>query len=377
MNEQDNHSISKANVQQRLLRENIRRVHYFSALLSLFLLGFFVFLMTQYTGTYAAFLTGMTVAGEIICIIACLTSYYLIKTPNIPIAKAIHYGFWLFFFICGLLLTHFDLSSYTAMLGYCIFLGVFSFLPILSFSEYGTAMLCQLILLAVSCIQLSLAIQQILMLVMLNLVYFCLSRYLSKIQYRYFSISQRLSTTLKNAEEDPLTGLLNRRGLDKRMSVILPYCVRNKNMIALLILDIDHFKHYNDTFGHPAGDVCIETVAKVLKNTARRNTDIIARIGGEEFVVFIHGTNETDPILLAEKIRSGVEAQRIKHSPTLGSNAIVTVSVGVASMTPDVNDSFDLLYADADKALYHAKKNGRNTVVCSGRIYGHKTKTAN
>ncbi len=273
-------------------------------------------------------------------------------------------------------MTHFDISSSPSLTGYCIFLGIFSFLPILNMLEYSVTMLCQLLLLVISCIQMSISHLTIGMLIVLNIVFFLLSRYLAKIQYRYFTMSQKLSATLKNAEEDPLTGLLNRRGLDKRMGMVLPYCIRNKSTIALLILDIDHFKRYNDSFGHPAGDVCIETIADVLKITARRSTDLIARIGGEEFLVFIHGTNEMEPILLAEKIRAGVEARQIKHSPTLGSKAVVTVSIGIASMIPSDMNSFEHLYTDADKALYFAKKNGRNTVICGGHLYNNDKPTA-
>lgn len=376
MSNQEHITISSAKVQQRLLRENIKRIHYFSALLSLFLLVFFAFLMLQYNGPQAPFLLGMTVAAEIICLISCITSYHLLKSQNIPISRMLHYGFWLFYYVLGLLLTHFDLSSGIALTGYCVFLGIFSFLPILSMMEYSITMVCQLFLLLITGFQVSMTIAQLGMLLVLNAVYFVISRYLAKIQLRYFSLSERLSATLKNAEEDPLTGLLNRRGLDKRVNVILPYCIRNKSMVALLIMDIDFFKRYNDSFGHPAGDACLETVAEVLKNTARRKTDIIARIGGEEFLVFIYDTNEMDAILLAESIRSSVEAKHLRHSPTLGGNAIVTVSIGIATTVPTNADGFEHLYSEADKALYYAKKNGRNTVICGGRICSSSTEKA-
>lgn len=362
-------------IQGRLLNENIKRVNYFSIFLSLLFPVLFVLLMTRFTGDSRSFFLGMCVAGEVVSLLALAASTYLIKSQKFTGALVLHYIFWLFFFIFGLLLTHFDMTSDVSLVGYCSFLAIFSFLPVFAALEYSITMLCQLILLLITCLQVNMPVSRVVMLLIFNATCYILSRYLAKIQYRYFSVSQKLSTTMKNAEEDPLTGLLNRRGLDKRMNVILPYCIRNKSIVALLILDIDNFKKYNDSFGHPAGDVCIQTIGEVLRSTARRSTDLIARIGGEEFLVFVHGTNEMDPILLAEKIRATVEGRRLKHSPTLGANAIVTVSIGVASAIPTSTNSFEDLYADADKALYLAKKNGRNAVISGGRIYSQSGTT--
>lgn len=366
-------AISSTKVHQRLLRENIKRIHYFSALLSLFLLAFFVLLLSQYRGDNFSFLLGISIVSEVVCVVCCIFSRCLMKSPNYQIAHVIHYGFWGYFYIVALTLTHFDITTYSAVIGYTIFLTIFSFLPVLGTTEYSIAMGCQLVLLFISCVNAKMPVIQVTMLLTMNVLFFVLSRYLEMIQRQYLSVSQRLSTTLKNAEEDPLTGLLNRRGLDKRMNVILPYCIRNKSMIAVILLDIDYFKRYNDSFGHPAGDACLEVVAEVLKKTARRGTDLISRIGGEEFLVFVHGTNEMEPIYLAEKIRANIEARQLKHSPTLGTNAVVTVSVGIAYTIPDEHFNFDHLYSEADQALYYAKKNGRNMVICGGRIYGHGT----
>ncbi len=363
-------------IMSRLTRENIKRINFFSAFLSLFFPILFILLYNNYNGLSRSFLLGVLVASEVLCILFFAATTYMVKLQNLTPAPYIHYSFWLFYFIIGLVLTHYDFTRGSALIGYCIFLAILSFLPVLPALEYTVLMLCQLILLLITCLQASMPVSQVVMLLFLNATFYILSRYLSKIQYRYFSVAQRLSTTLRNAEEDPLTGLFNRRGLDKRMNVILPYCIRNKSLVALIILDIDNFKRYNDSFGHPAGDVCIQTIADILRDTARRSTDIIARIGGEEFLVFVHGTSEMDPILLAEKIRATVESRRLKHSPTLGANAVVTVSLGVASAIPTGKNSFDDLYSEADKALYLAKKNGRNAVISGGHIYNHKTSKA-
>lgn len=356
-------------IMARLLSENIKRINFFSAFLSMCLPVLFILIFSGYSGNSRDFLLGILAASEVICLLAFVASGYMSKYQKTQGEFVLYYVFWVFYFVLSLSLIHSDFSADTALVGYCIFLTVFSFLPLMSALTYTIAMLCQLILLLFSCLQTNIPVSKVVMFLFLNAAFFLLSRYLFRIQYRYFTVAQKLSMTLRNAEEDPLTGLFNRRGLDKRMSVILPYCIRNKSLVALIILDIDHFKRYNDSFGHPAGDVCIQTIASVLRATARRGTDIIARIGGEEFLVFVHGTNELDPIMLAEKIRAAVEAKKLKHSPTLGANAVVTVSLGVACAVPTNNNSFEDLYSEADKALYLAKKNGRNAVICGGHLY--------
>lgn len=176
-----------------------------------------------------------------------------------------------------------------------------------------------------------------------------------------------------SSEKDPLTGLTNRRGLERKISVLWPYCVRNKTPIGIIEMDIDFFKKYNDRFGHPAGDKCLKMVARAIKQSAKRNTDIAARTGGEEFIVYVQGMNEKELIDLAMIIRNNIAELRIPHAYTAVSN-YVTVSMGIATMIPGNASSFDTLYEKADKALYAAKSNGRNCVVLNGNIYGRMKK---
>lgn len=190
---------------------------------------------------------------------------------------------------------------------------------------------------------------------------------------RHLFEHERLLLKLKDktisSEKDPLTGLTNRRGLERRISVLWPYCVRNRTPIGIIELDIDFFKKYNDRFGHPAGDKCLKMVARAIKQSARRDTDISARTGGEEFIIYVQGMNEREIIDFAMSIRNNIAELRIPHAYTAVSN-YVTVSAGVATMLPDNSNSFDMLYEKADRALYAAKSNGRNCIVYNGCIYG-------
>ncbi|QHF01203.1 diguanylate cyclase [Pseudomonas asturiensis] len=164
------------------------------------------------------------------------------------------------------------------------------------------------------------------------------------------------------ATEDGLTGLANRRHFDQVLAKSFDQAKSNQTPIALLLLDIDHFKKYNDTYGHPAGDECLRRVATLVRNALGRPTDLAARYGGEEIAVIFPSTDLKGAMLLAEEIRTAVEQANIESSSVeLGR---VTVSIGVAGYIPVFDyQSHDELLLLTDKALYMAKKNGRNLVT--------------
>lgn len=163
--------------------------------------------------------------------------------------------------------------------------------------------------------------------------------------------------TLSNL--DGLTRIANRRCFDQRFAEEWLRARREKAPLFLLMLDIDFFKRYNDTYGHLQGDGCLKTVADLISRTIRRPADFPARYGGEEFVVLLPHTNLEGALHVAEAIQKGVNALAIEHqSSELGGQ--VTVSIGLAGTVPGLNESADSLLDAADQALYRAKQNGRN-----------------
>lgn len=163
----------------------------------------------------------------------------------------------------------------------------------------------------------------------------------------------------KIAREDGLTGIANHRRFVEFADQCWRIAIRDQRPIALLMVDVDHFKAFNDIYGHQAGDQCLRHVARELEVVARRPLDLAARYGGEEFAVLLFGTNLSDALDLAEASRRGVERLRIPHSGSVDWS-VVTISIGVASVTPQVDTDTSLLINLADKALYRAKRNGRN-----------------
>jgi diguanylate cyclase (GGDEF)-like protein len=161
------------------------------------------------------------------------------------------------------------------------------------------------------------------------------------------------------ATTDALTGLRNRRKFDSAIDAEWRRATRQKRPLALLMIDADHFKSYNDTFGHQAGDEVLVGIAICISDTVRRAGDCAARYGGEEFAVLLPGLSPPDAFRFAETIRMKVEQWS-------GESAMTTVSVGVASLIPDANTHWTHLVNAADKALYAAKASGRNRSVLSG-----------
>lgn len=166
----------------------------------------------------------------------------------------------------------------------------------------------------------------------------------------------------EQADTDPLTRLANRRSFFASASTSLAQMQRQNEHFSIIILDIDHFKRINDTYGHQAGDVVLQQLAMVL-STAIREGDSLARIGGEEFVVASPYTNRLAAIVLSERLRKAVESSEFLHE---GNRIPVTISLGIASKT-NGDDDVDKLLAIADSRLYLAKQKGRNRICASDK----------
>jgi diguanylate cyclase (GGDEF)-like protein len=157
---------------------------------------------------------------------------------------------------------------------------------------------------------------------------------------------------------DSLTSVANRRGFDNRIKQEWLRAIRDKTRISLAIADIDHFKSFNDRYGHAQGDVLLCLLAKQLVSMMRRPADFVARWGGEEFVMVFPNTELEGITNYLETIRQSVQEMIIPDLPS------ATISIGVAAIIPTLNETIEDFFSKADKALYKAKNTGRNKVCC-------------
>ena len=184
--------------------------------------------------------------------------------------------------------------------------------------------------------------------------------------YRALRVSQQqlLDTNLvlqRLMNSDGLTGLSNRRHFDEYLELEWRRSLREQSQLSLLMIDVDYFKTYNDTFGHLEGDEALRQVAAAIRDACARPSDLPARYGGEEFALVLPNTSLGGARLVAEKLRMTVAALKIPHiAPTEGSS--LTISIGLSTITPTAGSNCRELISAADKGLYLAKHNGRNQV---------------
>ncbi len=172
----------------------------------------------------------------------------------------------------------------------------------------------------------------------------------------------------EQAERDGLTGLYNRRMFDEHFQQLWNQAQRNQNKLAVLLVDIDYFKMFNDIYGHQAGDDCLRQVAETLAESARRPFDIAARYGGEEFVIVLFDPPVAHPEDVAQEMRRAIEDLRILHRGSQVSR-FLTASVGAAIAVPEEGRRSAGLLQLADEALYEAKESGRNRIIVKAEEY--------
>lgn len=167
---------------------------------------------------------------------------------------------------------------------------------------------------------------------------------------------------------DGLTGVANRRQMELTLESEWARCLRNGCPLSVIMIDVDHFKAYNDHFGHGQGDGCLRDVAKALHGASRRAGELLARYGGEEFVVVLPNSDTEDARHTAEALRNCVLQQRMPH-PGSSVGHCVTISLGVATAMPSKSTTVNRMMEMADTALYQAKQAGRNCVRSAGATF--------
>jgi diguanylate cyclase (GGDEF)-like protein len=170
------------------------------------------------------------------------------------------------------------------------------------------------------------------------------------------------------ATTDALTHLLNRNGLEQAAGTAWALCKRDKKKVGVILADVDYFKSYNDTLGHPEGDNILRRVADSIKSCFRRETDIIGRIGGDEFLIILPDAIDDRVLEMAQSLSTSIINLKVKTDLENNSGNFLSISIGVATSTPQQDDLLIDLYKTADEALYRAKRAGRNCISFHDKI---------
>ena len=173
------------------------------------------------------------------------------------------------------------------------------------------------------------------------------------------NLANTIQDLFTKANYDALTGIYNRRFMENNIQHFMEFLSRSNGLMSVLMVDVDYFKLYNDTYGHDQGDVCLTAIAQTFAKTVPRTNDFVARYGGEEFIAILPNTGESGARLIAEKLLENIKALSIPHAKNTVADC-VTVSVGLTSGRVSYSQSWEEYVKRADEALYMSKKNGRN-----------------
>lgn len=344
---------------------------FFVALALIFIIPVY-FLINHLSGTYASHMTAVTVwliVAEVIEMGMACAGYFIFSKGYRSYYNLYYMTQYYAVTAFGLIISGFYLNVTGSTIGYIISAAGVILIPVLDGLYFKLFMGYYSVAAMVSVIMAHRAEEDIAEVVCLCVMSWAAAAVIERCVCGREQTRIRLRAKSISADMDPLTALANRRGLDKKAAVLWPYCARTQTNVGLIEIDIDFFKKYNDRFGHPAGDKCLKEVAHAIKNTAKRNVDITARTGGEEFIIFVQNMTEAELVEFAMKVRKSVADLKIAHAYA-GVSEYVTVSMGIAYGVPGEDYAFDDMYEEADRALYKAKNSGRNCIVCGNRVYG-------
>jgi len=351
-------------------RKNVASVFFMS--LALFLFSLFSFVLRNIFVTEGNKVSvSLMVITIVISFLFLLISTYVLRTKQKNTYKSTYSTFWIAFYILFITAGFSATKPLEMLLIFAIMLILASLVPIFVKGEF--------VVFAVSNLSIATAITFLKELkpeiVSFVFVFVFLCSLLSYIRYKNFMLNTRYKTQLRGAikmsETDKMTGLLNRRGLERCIESLWPHWIREKKSVAFLMIDIDFFKKYNDEFGHVMGDECIKKISQKIGNAVRRKTDFAARVGGEEFIICLSGIEGKDSILWAKRLKAEIEALEIRHASS-SLYPCVTVSMGLVCEKPLSLSDFDLMYDAADKSLYNAKEFGRACIVYNNKCYDQR-----
>lgn len=355
-------------LKRKLVLENIRRV-FFASLASVMLVPVLLILNKSTHDDFAEIMRGVLICYGLFSSVTVVMSYLALSKRDIKLSRTMYRTFWLVFQAFSFVLIHSDKANGSGFTFYAVLAGALFLIPAMDLSEQIYYDVLLVLYTVFASIKFHASGNEIFNMAITVGMLFAMSRVL------YVRLVERL--TLKEHERvekdneliDSMTGLLNRKGFERRAYAAMPECIGKKHRVSIVMIDIDEMNRYNDSYGPERGDECIRVVSELVKQAALRNTEVICRQNGGRFILFVEGGDDMEPVNIAEKVRKNIERKRIPHGRRAGNN-FVTVSVGAASCIPRSENDFNEMYDEAEDALFDAKEQGRNVTVYDEQIYG-------
>lgn len=366
------HIKNKSHVMERITLENLRRMLITSLV---FVVLFFVESVSMYLSRnpktpVMIYYVAMVAVPVIYVALGGITFYHLSgrRTESTGLFR----GFWVFSTLACFLAVFLLEDPFSVVMKLLVTAAITALVPLLDKQEYMVLAIFEgvaaITLLAAGAIDLERFVYLICGFAMCGVI----SRQAYYAYIRKVEDATKLNSAKNQAETDPMTTMLNRRGLERRIAQVWPLCIRQGMEVAVIMLDIDNFKKYNDHFGHAAGDECIRAVAQAIKKQTKRKTDYCARVGGEEFLIFLTGISAQDGIIWAQNCKKAVEDLVIPHAPD-NFLPFVTMSMGMCHAKVNGTTEFWELRNEADRGLYQAKEEGRACIFMEDKCYAKTT----
>lgn len=297
--------------------------------------------------------------------IVLILLYHPKSNSSIAISKWMNKSFWIIVCIFMQFVFIWELSIYKTIYLFILFVFCYSVVPLLTLSEILIITGINGVLTCFTSYYYTHNVPLILLIVLFSILSFCVSQRSVSLFYKMTKTNNEL---ILLSETDSLTKLLNRRGIRNKIDILWNDCIAFQKNVAIIMIDIDDFKLYNDTYGHSKGDECLELISQNIHWNVNPHIGIVGRYGGEELLVVLENIKNEDVIPLAQKIRKCV----LKLSLESGIGAthdFVTISLGIHTLTPTEASKFSDAIKLSDQQLYLAKKGGRNCIAYHNFIY--------
>jgi len=353
----------------RLTLENIRRAFFTAAisagLIPVLLVINIISFKEQEVG---GILTGLFIFFEVLDIVFAVLSFMAMKSRDDNMCLWAYRGFWIVFELFSFVLIFANKLAETGMTFYSLMLVVLMLVPALEPMEMLYGIVAEAVYVIFIFAKFGTNGFEVFNIIALNVLLYAMSRYLFKHTIEHIRLKERVKDSDGKVEVDRMTGLLNRKGLEKRAYMSIMSSVKAGKRFSLLMVDIDGLKAYNEEYGTRRGDELIRAISEIIRSAVVKNTDVIARLDGGKFLVCMEGGRSKDDEKLAEKISDLLDRKRIPGAHDRRSR-FVTLSIGVAGTVPTVDNDYYELYDAAENAMYKAKDAGGDCIVADTSVY--------
>jgi len=356
----------------RLSLENIRRAFFTAAvcagLIPVLLVINIISLGDQ---TVGGILTGMFIACKILDIIFTGVAFFAMKNRDDELSLKTYRMFWIFFELFSFLLIYANKLAGTGSTFYSVMLIVLMLVPALEPMEMMYGIAAEAVYILFLFVRFGTNGFEVFNILLMNVLLYLMSRYLFKHTIEHIRLKERVKDSDGGADIDKMTGLLSRKGFERRAYQSIMASVRARKRFSILMIDIDGLQAYNNEYGTKRGDSLICAIGELIRSAVVKNTDIVARLDGGKFIVCMDGAHGKDDEKLAGKVKEYIDRKRIPGAKDR-KNRFVTVSIGVATTMPTVDNDYYELYDAAEDSMFAAKDMGGDAIVSDNETYEKK-----